>query len=1466
MKLKFTLFPFIILLVCNTLGYSEGTKQIMPTNTGIEKIYASSPTGTLVGFAYYSCPPENRLNIHIKQLGEVIYYGFQKEGGSHQFRIKDPDGNIVVGPTNVPTTGTGFISTYDQAVAGPSQIAGAGGYDAFLYTPLMIGDFYIEFNNNTTFLYFDITVADVANAKIDGRIWSKAWQFDTGDGPGSSFGTYFIYTDDGLVSSMDLNGLQGITFTVACNQVGCPVVAVPGTFTRKSVNGKHVIPQYKIFLNDPDITEYPTGTLGELTNLLVTWNCDGTATITFDVNKNGDVDILLDINPLPGVQAEDVVIQQSVTIGANTIPWNGQNGLGNQVPNGTTFNITVTYILGLTNFPVYDVEANANGLIVNLVRPTGGTLLMYWDDTDLVVTTGCSGSQVPPVPDPISNYAGCPGSGGCHVWTSVGGNPGQCSYGNVNTVNTYWYAVYSTFSWPDFVVHRFPGIPESPVGPLEVCTGDAGKTYTISPEPNSDTYTWEYTGTGATFNPPNPTGTSATLDFAANATSGIIRVRGWNVLCGDGPLWSDPTSITVIPVPAVTSPLTASNCSGNTFQTTLLSDPPTTTFNWTVDCSPEIVTCPPGQVNANQINDFLSVSGITAGTVNYHITPTSGICSGTTETLVVTVAPQPNISSPSVAFEDICSGSTTNIVLESVAFPTAVINWEVLPGGCDNILNCPASGTGGPITDQLELADPGFPGSVVYTITPNVGGCLGIPVQHTVNVLQLPDVQLPGFAPVCLNTPAFTLNTGTPSGGTYTLGGNPLTIFDPGAAGVGTHTITYTFTDGNGCTNSDVENIIVQSLITPSLLGDPAACLGVSETFTTDPGMVPASYLWSVSPDGTISGAGPDSKSITWPTTGIKTVTVSYTDPNGCATIPASMQVLVNPLPVPAIDPTGNFNVCYQNTYVYNVQPGNTNYMWSVSPGNTVSFLGNTATVTWNVISNNEWIEVNYEDVNGCTAVIPTRVVVIVNPSPVYIVTGLLSVCAGSSSTYNLQGSETGTWSITPGGTITTPVNNVNSISVTWDPGFIPAQSSVIVNYMNALGCLGETTTTIDIQPLPITTFTTTTPSPVCQDYPTPSLYTVDPGGAAANYTWQVTPAANATIANPNANPASIVWKLSGNLPETATLTLTAITSATVPACSATSAPVLITINPKPVTQLTACFDMVTTVSAKPFMLKGGTPLLTGPPQQGEYLVNPPTAALSYNMGTGNYYFDPSVVPGPYPKVFAISYQYTNQLNCIATTATTVPITVNGPNSPCGATMNDYRDTPPTVYQTAMIAGKCWMTENLHYGTVVTNPSQTQPQPQTDNCLHEKYCLSADNANCSMFGGLYQWDELIQYGQTPVPYQGVCPPGWHIPTYQEWQDLIDAVANMPPGTPGDGIAGSYLTYPMPIGIGVQLNGMYYLNNIWAFTSGNPTATMFWTSTLSGSKPIARGMNSINPSVSLYESSKVDAFPVRCVKD
>jgi uncharacterized protein (TIGR02145 family) len=91
------------------------------------------------------------------------------------------------------------------------------------------------------------------------------------------------------------------------------------------------------------------------------------------------------------------------------------------------------------------------------------------------------------------------------------------------------------------------------------------------------------------------------------------------------------------------------------------------------------------------------------------------------------------------------------------------------------------------------------------------------------------------------------------------------------------------------------------------------------------------------------------------------------------------------------------------------------------------------------------------------------------------------------------------------------------------------------------------------------------------------------------------------------------------------------------------------------------------------------------------------------------------------------------------------------------------------VYHTVQIFSQCWLKENLNVGTRIDGILD-----QLDNDTIEKYCYDNDSSNCVTYGGLYQWDEMMNY-TTMAGAQGICPPGWHIPTDEEWKLLEGAV-------------------------------------------------------------------------------------------
>jgi len=165
-------------------------------------------------------------------------------------------------------------------------------------------------------------------------------------------------------------------------------------------------------------------------------------------------------------------------------------------------------------------------------------------------------------------------------------------------------------------------------------------------------------------------------------------------------------------------------------------------------------------------------------------------------------------------------------------------------------------------------------------------------------------------------------------------------------------------------------------------------------------------------------------------------------------------------------------------------------------------------------------------------------------------------------------------------------------------------------------------------------------------------------------------------------------------------------------------------------------------------------------------------------------------------------------------------------------------------YSTVQIGNQCWMSENLNIGTRVEGTLEQQ-----DNGIIEKYCYNNDEANCNVYGGLYQWAEVVQYlnGATnftmwdPVPaghVRGICPEDWHVPTHDEWMELVlycgywggmlkeaGTAHWFPPNTDGNNLSGFTA---IPGGYRHPSFGGYaefrYMGTLWSITGYEPYET------------------------------------------
>ena len=177
--------------------------------------------------------------------------------------------------------------------------------------------------------------------------------------------------------------------------------------------------------------------------------------------------------------------------------------------------------------------------------------------------------------------------------------------------------------------------------------------------------------------------------------------------------------------------------------------------------------------------------------------------------------------------------------------------------------------------------------------------------------------------------------------------------------------------------------------------------------------------------------------------------------------------------------------------------------------------------------------------------------------------------------------------------------------------------------------------------------------------------------------------------------------------------------------------------------------------------------------------------------------------------------------------------------------LTDNRDGQ--VYKTVRIGNQTWMAENLNYYTSTGS-----------------WCYENSSSNCNTYGRLYYWETALN----------VCPNGWHLPSDDEWTELIDFLG-------GFQVAGWKMKetgtahWDDPNTRATNESGFSVIPAGYCFASDHPmtdfqlkgTHTYFWSSTEDYSQnawlyylsneqiPVLRNSNKKN-----------EGFSVRCIKD
>ena len=184
-----------------------------------------------------------------------------------------------------------------------------------------------------------------------------------------------------------------------------------------------------------------------------------------------------------------------------------------------------------------------------------------------------------------------------------------------------------------------------------------------------------------------------------------------------------------------------------------------------------------------------------------------------------------------------------------------------------------------------------------------------------------------------------------------------------------------------------------------------------------------------------------------------------------------------------------------------------------------------------------------------------------------------------------------------------------------------------------------------------------------------------------------------------------------------------------------------------------------------------------------------------------------------------------------------------------------------TVYRTLQLGDQIWLADNLNRGFMIDGA-----EDQQDNGVIEKYCYDNNPVLCEKYGGLYQWDEAMQYS-TQESSQGICPAGWHIPSDSEWK-ILELFLGMSREDANEklwrGIDQGVLIQPGgETGFEALRGGNRFLAGSFSQIG---SAGYFWTSTgTEGRHAWRRGVNINEEGIYRSENHRSFGFSVRCIR-
>lgn len=223
----------------------------------------------------------------------------------------------------------------------------------------------------------------------------------------------------------------------------------------------------------------------------------------------------------------------------------------------------------------------------------------------------------------------------------------------------------------------------------------------------------------------------------------------------------------------------------------------------------------------------------------------------------------------------------------------------------------------------------------------------------------------------------------------------------------------------------------------------------------------------------------------------------------------------------------------------------------------------------------------------------------------------------------------------------------------------------------------------------------------------------------------------------------------------------------------------------------------------------------------------------------------------------------------------------DGQPCPGAATLTDIDGN---VYNTVQIGNQCWMKENLKTTKYADGTSISHGSSTSSYDTPYWYYPNNNSSNKPTYGLLYNWKAMMNNASSsasnPSGVQGICPTGWHVPSYAEWTQLTDYVSSQSQWVCGN--SNSYIAKALAGTTGwdsstntCAVGNTPSNNNATGFSAlpaGNNIdyfgyCAYFWSTTQNdSSNAYNRYLYYSNAKISSYDYYKSTGYSVRCVRN